>query len=686
MAWQDNPVQYSEVGGVVTANWGTGGKFAPGTYQYLKAPGLAGADPNGMAWFPVSSPGAGLSGPGVSTSTGVNPTETAYALYGHIIPLSVFGVGRIGGEIIAGPWIENGRASFCISFGVPADPAGARDLREIAFDSEVVWTAAGGFSTEAFTFRFYPGTLTQAADPLEITHYGTDAVAYRPQMLLWFENLPLAGTKFNKIPYVAAVIGDASGDDVNLGEAFERLAYSPWVGYTSGQFETVGITDGLVYGGLIIAQDSEFLATIQQFGRFYRNWDILQTDKLRIVDRGATVTADLILDKTRLMNQIAFTRVEPNSVPRELELSTIDPGADYSIVPSKASRPREPVNVSASVSLDSAYLPMIMDSATRISLVTYTKYQEEIARKKISGTAMMFGLQIEPGDLLGLTGLGADFQNEVFKVVETLHGANYSIEFAAEAFLNCEIPATDPGFVAVVLLLGFEGADGSTGAPGFTDESSSAHGTGTPSGIAYPETIDTSQSRFGMSSLLLPPYSTLPVGLGLITFPHHVDWKLADSNSDQYTVECWIRFNDFFTDTAVIVGQNAGGAGQAAWSFEVDGTTREFAFRSSATGGTAFNANVVSSGAALTTNVWYHLAADKDSSGKIRIYKDGVMMGSATPANSSIFASVSELAIGCRPGHNGVNGWIDELRISKGICRYGSDGGYVVPTSAFPRE
>jgi hypothetical protein len=102
----------------------------------------------------------------------------------------------------------------------------------------VASTAGGTFSTESFTFRFYGGTLTQSADALETSHFGADAVAYRPQILIWFENLPIANTKFKKIPYVSAVIADATGDDVNLGEAFERLAYSPWVGYTSAEFET----------------------------------------------------------------------------------------------------------------------------------------------------------------------------------------------------------------------------------------------------------------------------------------------------------------------------------------------------------------------------------------------------------------------------------------------------------------
>lgn len=400
----------------------------------------------------------GLTAPSVDTggntpvATGVNPTETQYSLYGHIIPLSVFGKGRIGGEIISGPWVENGLASFIISFGVPADPAGTRILKEIAFDSEVVWTgtlsgagapSSAGFSTEPFTCRFYDGNLTQSADALETSHFGGDAVAYRPQILLAFENLPLANTKFKKIPYVAAVISDTSGEDVNLGEAFERLAYSPWVGYTSAQFETSGITDNLIGGGLIIAQDAEFLATIQSFGRFYPTWDILQTDKLRIVDRGSTVAPDITLNATRLKDVVTVNRQGQDTVKKDLELSTIDPDADYTIVPSVAQIPRDPVAVTTSVGKDSQYLPAVMDSSTRAVVVTLAKYHEEQTRKTISGTAMAYGLEMEPGDLVAIRGLGVDFTNETFKVKETLHGANNTVEFVAAAFLKCIADAGD---------------------------------------------------------------------------------------------------------------------------------------------------------------------------------------------------------------------------------------------------
>ncbi len=642
--------------------WQPGGGFFP-TFTYT--PGIDGTP------APPPPPSA------VAASTGVNPVETSYSLYGHTIPLTVFGVGRIGGEIIAGPWVENGNASFCISFGVPADPTGTRDLREIAFDSEVVWTAAGGFSTESFTYRFYGGTLTQSADALEVTHFGADAVAYRPQILIWFENLPLGNTKFGKIPYVAAVIGDASGDDVNLGEAFERLAYSPWVGYTSSQFETVGVTDGLVDGGLIIAEPAEFLSTIQQFGRFYRNWDILQTDKLRIVDRGATVTPDIILNKTRLMDGVTFSRAEPNSVPRVLELSTIDPGADFTIVPSRSSRPRDPVNVSASVQTESAYLPMIMDSSTRTSLVTYTKYQEEISRKRVSGTAMMYGLELEPGDLVGLTGLGDDFINEAFKVIETLHGINHAVEFTAESFMDCHIPTGDPDWSNVVLLMGYEGVDGSTGAPGMTDESPAHHGTGVAANVAE---IDTAQSKFGSSSLLVTS------GSPQLKFADSNDWCLSSSNSDQFTIECWLRLNTLpsaIIAFAGIVSQNLLGT---TWDFTVL-HSGEFRFRSTAAGG-SFDVDVSTSGGALTTGVWHHVAVDKAATGKVRLYKNGVMVGSDTPANSSILNSNGQLQIGSVGifGGNALDGNIDELRITKGVARYASDGGFVVPTTAYPRE
>jgi hypothetical protein len=71
----------------------------------------------------------------------------------------------------------------------------------------------------------------------------------------------------------------------------------------------------------------------------------------------------------------------------------------------------------------------------------------------------------------------------------------------------------------------------------------------------------------------------------------------------------------------------------------------------------------------------------------MRLYKDGVMLASATPPNSAIFNSPQVLGIGATSAGGGaLDGWIDELRITKGVARYASDSGYTVPTAAFPRS
>jgi hypothetical protein len=610
--------------------------------------------------------------------TGVNPIEESYSLYGHVRILLVLGRARIGGEILSGPWLSGGNSSGIVGFGVDADPSRIRTLKQIAFDSEVVWEgtqvgagtlgASSGFVTEPFTCRFYDGKLDQAADSLEIDNFGTNAVAYRPEILLAIETLPLANTKFGKFPYVSIIIEDEDGEAINFGEAFERLAESPFTPGLSGQFETDGITDGVSDGALIFAQDAEFLGTLQQFGYFYPNWDILQTDKLRLVDRGGNVTADITLDATRLMEKVTISIRGQDSIRRDLELSTPDPEADYSIVPYKVQRPHDPVTVTTSVGVDTRYLPVVMDSSTRAVVATFAKYYDENARKTISGRAMASGLEIEPGALVEVEDLSDEFGSETFKVVETSHFIDNSVEFTAQAMLRCE--TSDPHAEYVVLLMGFEDDDGSQGAPGLTDESPSLHGTA-DIGVADSE-IDTAQFKFGLSSFFIDGF------LANVEFPPSIDWELSGANSDQFTVECWVRLASLPVSYGTIVGK---AFGALRWDFSIL-STGEFHFRF--VNDAAATVTVASTTAALTTGTWYHLAVDKSAAGKIRLYKDGVMIASATPANSTIAVDDDILVIGAFD-INKVPGWLDELRITKGVARYATDGAFTVPTAAFPR-
>jgi hypothetical protein len=193
--------------------------------------------------------------------------------------------------------------------------------------------------------------------------------------------------------------------------------------------------------------------------------------------------------------------------------------------------------------------------------------------------------------------------------------------------------------------------------------------------------IDTAQFKFGSSSLLVAGFSPT------LQFNGSADWDLSDTNSDQFTIECWVRFIDFALPGGygLFVGREL-----VNWDWEfgviMSGGFPEFFFRCSSDGST-ITVNLVSSGAALLTGVWYHLAVDKDSLGKIRLYRNGVPMGSVTPADSSIHNSTYGLKIGAGNVGGGapMHGWLDEVRITKGIARYKTDAGFTPPTAAFPR-
>jgi len=221
----------------------------------------------------------------------------------------------------------------------------------------------------------------------------------------------------------------------------------------------------------------------------------------------------------------------------------------------------------------------------------------------------------------------------------------------------------------------FEGTNGSTGSPGVDDFSPSAHGTAT-SGAS--STIETAQFQFGTSSYRMHT----SVGNSLV-YNDSPDWTLSSANSDQFTVEGWVRYNSLGTTRSVLSQYTFSGTGNNSWQLWNQSSSTEFDFIFSPDG--TATTSISTSGASLSTGTWIPWAVDKDSGGKIRIYVNGVMKGSSTPANSAFFNSTNGLGIlSVAPIGNRLDGWIDELRITKGVARYANDGGYTVTTQAFP--
>lgn len=233
-------------------------------------------------------------------------------------------------------------------------------------------------------------------------------------------------------------------------------------------------------------------------------------------------------------------------------------------------------------------------------------------------------------------------------------------------------PPTDPYYSSVVLLANFDGANGATT---FNDQKSSL-----PATFVGNAQLSTAQFKFGTASARFDGTSDI------ITFADSASWTLSSSNSDQYTIEGFVYFNTLTSANRGIMGHANSSLSQTAWIISGTSTPGEMFFTFTTDGTTLQSVTTV--GAALTTGVWYAFAVDKDATGKIRVYVDGVMLGSSTPANSAIFNASVALTIGAQGANSAVDmdGWVDEVRITKGVARYASDSGYTVTTSAFPTQ
>lgn len=449
MPYNPNPAAtYTNTAGYSFYSWGSAPAGLAGTYAGLLQP-----SPQVVAAAPNPTP----------VTPNFDPKIEANALYGKPMPLFTGGFARIGASPapIVGPYIGGGVVDMIVSFGVPSNPGGDRKVYAIYLDSELAWSSPGGgtlpgdgtFAAEAFDFVFKPGTLTQTVCSLETSKFPGDECAYRPQMLLQITGLPYARFMANTgkpVPYVACDIGDVTDgadphDGINLGEALERIAFSPWCGYTSSTFEAVDITD--VVDAILIKDNFTMVQLCQNVTRDYKNIDLLQSDKLRVRDRGSNVTPDIVFDRDSVIggdNPISISRAGATVQRRERELSAIDPDQDYTVVPSLSKIPREPFVISAAVGKDSGTSPLVINAHTRQALVTFAHYYEENARKRVSLKVMAQGFEIEPGDAFALVDLADGVDDEVWKVTETLHGANYEVELTGAAVLRCQLGFNEP--------------------------------------------------------------------------------------------------------------------------------------------------------------------------------------------------------------------------------------------------
>lgn len=210
----------------------------------------------------------------------------------------------------------------------------------------------------------------------------------------------------------------------------------------------------------------------------------------------------------------------------------------------------------------------------------------------------------------------------------------------------------DPYFAQTSLLLHGDGANGSR----IIRDSSPSPKTVTAFGNAQ---ISTAQSKFGGAS---------------IAFDGNGDFVSAPVNDDfrfsgDFTIEFWMYANAF-SNVNVWLDTRVGGASAAGIVIFTDSSGKVTAYSGS---------SFLITSSPVTLNQWWHIALSRES-GTLRLFISGALAGSRAFTNNltngNFFSGrTNESAI------NFVNGYIDEIRITKGVARYTAS--FTPPTAPF---
>jgi hypothetical protein len=193
-------------------------------------------------------------------------------------------------------------------------------------------------------------------------------------------------------------------------------------------------------------------------------------------------------------------------------------------------------------------------------------------------------------------------------------------------------------------------SNATNGSTTFADSSSGNHTVTVRSGTTH----STTKSKFGSSSIL----NTRATG---ITFPDHADF---DFGTGAFTIEAWINVAAATADTMYIFGK-------------VGGTNTDCRLGISATTGTAWvdeqvsntDANIYSTNS-VCDGEWHHIAVSRTSGGTTNMWIDGA--DNKTGGTNRNCDNSAALGIGCNSANTlgAVVGYIDEVRVSKGVARY----------------
>lgn len=237
-------------------------------------------------------------------------------------------------------------------------------------------------------------------------------------------------------------------------------------------------------------------------------------------------------------------------------------------------------------------------------------------------------------------------------------GARVS-DFIINSYGGSGAVAPDPYWADVVALLHFDGPNGST----VITDSKGLH-SWTTSGLAA---LSTAQSRFGGSSLyVVSSGDFISVAASQTSFGF---------GTGDFTVEGYVYLGNVYAARQIF--DNRSGSDTGVGVYAGDAATN-YDNRLLANSNVTTIAGVGSTG--WTLNAWQHFAVTR-ATGTLRGFIEGNLRWTTT--DSRTYASSARPFIGCNYlGTQPLNGYVDEVRITKGVARYTS--AFTPPSAPFP--
>jgi hypothetical protein len=208
----------------------------------------------------------------------------------------------------------------------------------------------------------------------------------------------------------------------------------------------------------------------------------------------------------------------------------------------------------------------------------------------------------------------------------------------------------DASYSSVSLLLHGDGPNGSTT---ITDSSLTPKTTTSQSNVS----VSNTQSKFGGTSLACNELSSIRYS------------GFAALGANDWTVELFAYRTSGTNNRSLFDTRNSDGNSEGLLVYLSGGVVTVFW-----SGGNRLT------GTTLTLNQWVHIALTKSGS-SVRLFQDGVLQTTTTTAFTGTSTDTRITSV-FNAGGWGFDGFIDDLRITKGVARYTAN--FTPPTEPFP--